>query len=69
MKEYDIMATWLIQSQTLVDIADAIRAKTGSSADIQVSDLATEIANIPTGGDPFTIIKIDQLGPDFIIAQ
>lgn len=44
------MATWLIDSGTLTDIADAIRAKTGSAATIQVSDLATEIANIPTGG-------------------
>ena len=54
------MATWLIQSQTLVDIADAIRAKTGSSATIQVSDLATEITNIPTG-EPFMIIKANTM--------
>ena len=44
------MATWLIDSGTLTDIADAIRAKTGSAATIQVSDLATEIANLPSGG-------------------
>ena len=62
------MATWIIQSQTLTDIADAIRAKTGSAAEIQVSDLATEISNIPTGGDPFTIIKIEGLLTNFIIA-
>ena len=44
------MATWLIDSGTLTNIADAIRAKTGSSAPIQVSDLAQEITNLPSGG-------------------
>lgn len=35
----------------LTDVADAIRAKTGSSSAIQASDFDTEIANITTGGD------------------
>ena len=34
----------------LTGVADAIRAKTGSSAPINAQDFATEIANIPSGG-------------------
>lgn len=37
----------------LTGIADAIRAKTGSSALIDPQDFDTEIANLPTGGDSF----------------
>ena len=33
----------------LSDVADAIRAKTGSSAEIQAEDFDTEISNITTG--------------------
>jgi len=43
------MSKWVIDSGTLTDIADAVRAKTGGSSNIEVSDLATEIANIPQG--------------------
>ena len=35
----------------LTGVADAIRAKTGSSSPIDPQDFETEIANIPTGGD------------------
>ena len=44
------MAKWQINSGTLVDIADAVRAKRGTSAPIQVSDLADEIALINGDG-------------------
>lgn len=44
------MSNYLIQGQTLTDIADAIRSKTGSSSPISGADMATEIENIPTGG-------------------
>lgn len=37
------MAKWAINDSTLVDIADAVRAKRGTVAPIQVSDLADEI--------------------------
>ena len=51
------MAEYLINDTTLEDIADSIRAKDGTSADIQVSDYATRIQNIPSGetfyGDTF----------------
>ena len=34
------------------DIADAIRAKTGSQATIVADDFPTAISNIPSGGGP-----------------
>lgn len=42
------MATWRINSSTLTAIADAIRTKKGTSAAIEVSDLATEVSSIDT---------------------
>lgn len=48
------MADYLIQDSTLTDIADAIRAKDGSSAPILTEDMADAIAAIPSGGgDPY----------------
>lgn len=49
------MSEYLIQDTTLEDIADAIRAKKGTQAGIQVSDFPSEIASIPTGGDPIIV--------------
>ena len=43
---------YLIKEDTLTDIANAIRSKTSSQSSIMVSDFATEIQNIPTGGLP-----------------
>ena len=45
------MSTMLIQSDTLDDIADAIRAKTGSVSTMTPLEMPTEIANISGGGD------------------
>ena len=51
------MAEYLIEDSTLEDIADSIRAKDGTSADIPVSDYAQRIQDIPSGeqfyGDTF----------------
>lgn len=44
------MAKYLIDSDTLTDIADAIREQTGESGSIQVSQMAQEIENIEGGG-------------------
>lgn len=44
------MPKWLINQSTLTDIADAIRAKKGTSGAITVSELAYEIASISGGG-------------------
>lgn len=44
------MAQYLIQDTTLTGIADAIRGKTGGSDPILVSDMATQIEGITTGG-------------------
>lgn len=40
----------VVLDDTLTDIADAIRAKTGGSATMTPSEMPTEIANIPSGG-------------------
>lgn len=40
------MAKWVIENTTLVNIADAIREKTGIVGTIEVTDLATEISHI-----------------------
>ena len=49
------MTDYLIQDSTLTDIADAIRAKDGSSAPILTEDMADAIAAIPSGGgNPIT---------------
>lgn len=44
------MSEYRIQSETLEAIGDAIREKTGGSALINPEDMATEIANISSGG-------------------
>lgn len=44
------MSTYLINSGTLDDIADAIRAKTGGSANITPLEMPEEIASISGGG-------------------
>ena len=44
------MALWSIQNSTLADIADAVRAKRGTSSPIQVNELADEIALIEGDG-------------------
>jgi hypothetical protein len=46
------MADRLIQTGTLTDIADAIRAKTGKSATMTPLEMPTEIASIIGGGLP-----------------
>lgn len=44
------MAEYLIQGETLDDIADAINAKTGGSSAMTPAEMATAIAAIPSGG-------------------
>ena len=44
------MAKWVINDGTLSDIADAIRAKKGTSSPIGVDDLAYEVSTISGGG-------------------
>jgi hypothetical protein len=44
------MAEFLIQSETLDDIANAINAKTGGSSAMTPAEMVTAIGNIPTGG-------------------
>lgn len=43
------MAEYLIQSETLTDIANAIRGKTGESGAIDTLQMASKINGIPTG--------------------
>lgn len=44
------MSTLIIQSETLEDIADAIRTKSGSSDTMTPLEMPSEIENLPTGG-------------------
>jgi hypothetical protein len=44
------MSNYIIQGQTLTDIADAIRDKTGSNGLITPEDMPTAIESIETGG-------------------
>lgn len=46
------MGKYLIDETTLTGIADAIREKSGKLESIPVTNYATEIANLPTGGLP-----------------
>ena len=44
------MSDYLIKGETLTDIANAIRGKTGSTSPIRTQDFATEIEGIQAGG-------------------
>lgn len=44
------MAEYIIQEETLVGIADAIRSKTGESGRVAVADMAEKISEIAVGG-------------------
>ena len=44
------MAEYLVQEETLTDIADAIREQTGDENPIMLSNFASEIASIQGGG-------------------
>ena len=44
------MSKYLIDSETLTDIADAIREQTGDSNPVAVSSMATQISSIVGGG-------------------
>ena len=63
------MSTMLIQSGTLDDIADAIRAKTGGSASMTPLQMPTEIANIPSGGEDGVIVVYVDTSPNFVANQ
>lgn len=53
---------YLIEETTLTGIADAVRGKNGTTDLIPVSNLATEISNLSTGGSAgFEQIKIDNM--------
>lgn len=49
------MSEYIIESQTLTDIADAIRGKTGSSSTLTPLQMPSAIANIPSGSSVNTI--------------
>lgn len=61
----------LIQSNTLEDIADAIRSKAGTSSSMSPLDMPINIMNIPTGGggdDGVVAVYVDS-SPTFIPNQ
>ena len=53
------MADRLIQTGTLTDIADAIRAKTGKSATMTPLEMPSEIASISGGGAQFVVTETE----------
>ena len=53
------MSKYVIDSSTLTSIADAVRAKTGSTDPIKVSDIPTAISNISGGGSEGIVISGD----------
>lgn len=63
------MAEYLIQGETLDDIADAINAKTGGSSAMTPTQMVTAIGTISGGGGslPTSISKID--GGEFTFAS
>lgn len=50
------MAEYLIQSETLDDIADAINAKTGGSSAMTPAQMVTAIGSISGGGGGFSLL-------------
>lgn len=54
MSTIDTNRSYVIQGQTLQNICDAVKSKTSAST-VNVSDIATEIQNIETGGSSATI--------------
>ena len=53
------MSEYLIQSETLDDIADAINAKTGGSSAMTPAEMVTAIGNIPSGGGGIELLVDD----------
>lgn len=53
------MAKYSIDSTTLTGIADAIRAKDGSTGAIPVSDIPSRIAAIQTGADVSGVTAVE----------
>lgn len=53
------MAKYSIDSATLIGIADAIRAKEGSTGVIQVSDIPSRIAAIQMGADVSGVTAVE----------
>ena len=62
------MADRRISTDTLTDIADAIRAKTGNSALITPQDMASEIESIETGGGTKILTKLAEYTVDSPVA-
>lgn len=61
------MAVYTIQDTTLTAIADAINAKTGGSSAMSPAQMATAIANIPSGGGS-DLSAVDVLVGDYLSA-
>lgn len=53
------MSLMFIDSDTLSDIADAIRTKKGTSNEMTPLDMPTEIASIPSGGGGGEVYEYD----------
>lgn len=62
------MAKYVIEDTTLTGIADAIRAKTGGTDPIAVSDMAEQVGGITAAADPVlqakTVTENGEVTPD-----
>lgn len=60
------MAEYLIQSETLDDIANAINAKTGGSSAMTPAQMVAAIGNIPSGGGSAPVLLVDQTASEAV---
>lgn len=63
------MSKYVIDDTTLIGIGDAIRTKKGTSAQIPVPDLASEILSIPSGGSMPSWIVSGEMTPQENITE
>lgn len=54
----------IVQTSKLVTLANAIRNKTGTSAEMTVDEMATAVSNIPTGAPPKVAKQINFIDYD-----
>ena len=53
-----------VHTSLLTDLGDAVRAKTGGSEEMTLDEMASAVANIPSGGLPSGYTQIDYLESD-----
>ncbi len=57
----------IISTSKLTALGDAIRSKTGGQSDLTLDEMATAVANIPSGGSSDILVPIELPLPDVTI--